>query len=451
MERLFGTDGLRGEAGRFPLDSATVHRLGLSLADVLRRDHGHEEPALVVGWDGRESGPPIVAALEAGFSAAGGKVRLAGLLPTPGVAFLTRDLGLDAGISVSASHNPWHDNGIKIFSPTGEKLPAEEEEELEAALHVRAEVPTLPCIPSPAEPQLAERYRRYLSDADGNPDLRGLTILVDAANGAASLLAPRLFSALGANVIAECVSPDGRNINAGCGALHPERLVRRVVEEKADLGIALDGDADRLMMVDGDGEIWDGDDLLYLCAKDLASRGELEPRVVVATVMSNFALERALAADGIPLVRTAVGDKHVWAEMVRLGAHVGGEQSGHLIFRPEATTGDGLLAALRVASVVVRSGRRLSEHRALRKLPQILRNVRVSRRIPLAEVPEISDQIRRAEQRLLGRGRVLVRYSGTEPLLRIMVEGEELGEVEEIVAAIAASAESALGAVVPAA
>lgn len=447
-QKLFGTDGVRGRAGEFPLDLQTVEAIGYFLAQILRRDRKVDRPRVVVAWDGRESGPGLATALAAGLRRGNGEMLFAGLLPTPGVAYLTRLLGADAGISISASHNPWQDNGIKIFSPSGEKLPSSEEQEIESHL-LDGDRPVEPVPASspapPVDPSLEQAYVRFLADSDGNPDLAGLTIVVDAANGAASSIAPRLFETLGARVIADAVSPDGRNINDGVGALHPERLAARVKDTGADLGVALDGDADRLIMVDSRGEIWDGDDILHLSARDLQQRGELTPAVVVATVMSNFALEEELDRLGVELVRTPVGDKYVWAEMVRLGAHLGGEQSGHLIFRPEATTGDGLLAALRVAAIVVASGRRLSEHRALRKLPQLLRNVRVAERRPLEEVPEISAELAEARQRLEGQGRLLVRYSGTEPLIRVMAEGRDETEVREIVDRLVGRIASSLG------
>jgi len=447
-ERLFGTDGVRGEAGLYPLDPETVESIGYILGQVLIRDRAIHNPVLIIGWDGRESGPGIVASLDAGFRRSGGTVMFAGLIPTPGIAFLTRVRGAAAGISVSASHNPYQDNGIKIFSSTGEKLPAAEELEIEERLIAGGDRRSggFPKAPHPpeADPALVESYLKFLSESDGNPDLRGLKILVDAANGAASEIAPRLFETLGAQVIVDAAAPNGRNINDGVGALHPGRLSSRVMEVGADLGIALDGDADRLVMVDATGGIWDGDDLLYLCADALLREGKLSPKLVVATVMSNFALESSLAAIGVELDRTPVGDKWVWAEMVRRNAQIGGEQSGHLIFRPLATTGDGLLAAMRVADIVVASKRPMAELRVLRKLPQLMKNVRVGRRVSFDQVPQVAEEIAAAERRLAGRGRVLVRYSGTEPLIRVMAEGANVAEVEEIVDLIVHSIENTL-------
>jgi len=444
--KLFGTDGVRGRPGVFPLDDDTVETLGFFLAGVLARDRGVGRPAVVVGWDGRESGPRLVSALAAGVRRGGGEIRFAGLVPTPAVAFLTRSLEADAGISVSASHNPFHDNGIKIFSASGEKLPDAEEAEIEDHL-LAGDRPDggLPAIGGPPEPELrlAEAYADFLSR--GEPRLDGLTVVVDAANGASSLLAPAVFERLGARVVADGVSPDGRNINDGVGALHPPRLAKRVVAEGADLGIALDGDADRIIVADSRGTIWDGDDLLHLLAVERLREGTLEPRVVVATVMSNFALEAAMGRLGVELIRTPVGDRHVWAAMKRHDARLGGEQSGHIIFRPRATTGDGLLTGIEVARILARLGRPLRELGPLDKLPQILKNVRVRDRVPIDQVAPLSAEIERARARLEGHGRVLVRYSGTEPLLRIMVEGEHPEEIEAVLTALVDRVSESLG------
>jgi len=439
MRRLFGTDGIRGVAGEPPLDGATVSRVGAALVASLAAA-GAPRPRLVVGGDTRESTAGIVAALAGGVAAAGGQVIAAGVLPTPAVAHLTRALGAEAGVVVSASHNPWRDNGVKIFSSEGRKLP----DQVEAAIERRIEesLPAAPRAVTP-DPALAQHYVEHLAGTLPHR-LDGLTVVVDAANGAASEAAPAAFRAAGARVIPLAVSPDGRNINDGCGALHPEAMARAVTASGADLGIALDGDADRIVLADGEGRLLDGDDILYLWVVEMAREGR-KPEAVVGTVMSNFGFERALSDLGVRLLRAAVGDRYVVEEMERSGAVLGGEPSGHLIRSDLSTTGDGTLTGLHLAALAAASGTPLSAQPRFAKTPQILRNVRVRGRLPLEEVPEFAEAVRRGEARLAGRGRILIRYSGTEPLLRIMVEGEDALLVESLAGELSEAGRAALG------
>jgi phosphoglucosamine mutase len=439
MRRLFGTDGIRGVAGEPPLDGATVSRVGAALVASLAAA-GAPRPRLVVGGDTRESTAGIVAALAGGVAAAGGQVIAAGVLPTPAVAHLTRALGAEAGVVVSASHNPWRDNGVKIFSSEGRKLP----DQVEAAIERRIEesLPAAPRAVTP-DPALAQHYVEHLAGTLPHR-LDGLTVVVDAANGAASEAAPAAFRAAGARVIPLAVSPDGRNINDGCGALHPEAMARAVTASGADLGIALDGDADRIVLADGEGRLLDGDDILYLWVVEMAREGR-KPEAVVGTVMSNFGFERALSDLGVRLLRAAVGDRYVVEEMERSGAVLGGEPSGHLIRSDLSTTGDGTLTGLHLAALAAASGTPLSAQPRFAKTPQILRNVRVRCRLPLEEVPEFAEAVRRGEARLAGRGRILIRYSGTEPLLRIMVEGEDAHLVESLAGELSEAGRTALG------
>jgi phosphoglucosamine mutase len=343
-------------------------------------------------------------------------------------------------VVVSASHNPWRDNGVKIFSSEGRKLP----DQVEAAIERRIEesLPAAPRAVTP-DPALAQHYVEHLAGTLPHR-LDGLTVVVDAANGAASEAAPAAFRAAGARVIPLAVSPDGRNINDGCGALHPEAMARAVTASGADLGIALDGDADRIVLADGEGRLLDGDDILYLWVVEMAREGR-KPEAVVGTVMSNFGFERALSDLGVRLLRAAVGDRYVVEEMERSGAVLGGEPSGHLIRSDLSTTGDGTLTGLHLAALAAASGTPLSAQPRFAKTPQILRNVRVRCRLPLEEVPEFAEAVRRGEARLAGRGRILIRYSGTEPLLRIMVEGEDAHLVESLAGELSEAGRTALG------
>jgi phosphoglucosamine mutase len=437
MRQLFGTDGIRGTAGEPPLDEATVSRVGAALAASL----GHPGPSVVVGCDTRESSAGIVEALAGGLAKAGGTVRYAGVVPTPAVAWLTRALGADAGVVVSASHNPWKDNGIKVFSSEGRKLP--DEVELEIERHIEEAAPA-PRSAVRAERELARAYVDHLVSTLPHR-LDGLTVVVDAAHGAAHDVAPAAFAAAGAKVVARCVAPDGRNINEGCGALHPDGMRGAVLEAAADLGIALDGDADRIIVADDAGTFLDGDDVLYLWTLELEREGK-RPGIVVGTVMSNWGFENALAERNVTLRRAAVGDRYVVEEMERSGAILGGEPSGHLIRADLTTTGDGTLTGLHLAALVAASGKKLSEQPRFVHTPQVLKNVRVRSRVPFDEIPGFPDARRAAEEAMSGRGRILLRYSGTEALARVMVEGADAALVESVAARLAEKIAARLGA-----
>jgi phosphoglucosamine mutase len=441
MRALFGTDGIRGRAGEFPLDPATVSRVGGALASVLRETGRPSPLTVVLGCDTRVSSPGIVAALSGGLIAAGAGVRFAGVVPTPAVAHLVRSLGADAGISISASHNPWPDNGIKVFSSEGRKLPDALEAEIERRIATAAPAEPIP----PAEDSgLAELYETHLVETLPTR-LDGLKVVVDCANGAAFRVAPEAFRRAGAEVVPLAAAPDGRNINEGCGALHPEAMANAVVRSGAHLGLALDGDADRAILADGEGRLLDGDDVLLLWALELEREGK-KPGSVVGTVMSNWGLEEALAARGIRLVRAAVGDRYVVEEMERHSSLLGGEQSGHLIRADLTTTGDGTLTGLHVAAVVAATGVPLASGARFTRAPQVLRNVKVREKVPFERVPGFPHLVAGAENRIAGSGRILVRYSGTELLARVMVEGTERGTVESIADELAGALQGALGA-----
>ncbi len=442
--KLFGTDGLRGKADEFPLDPASVRLLGRELG---RRLTGSRAARVVLGGDTRESTPAIVADLAAGLREAGCGVASAGVITTPGVAELVLEIGAAAGVAVSASHNPYEDNGIKIFGPDGRKWPDTEEEYLEKKLvdgmGAGAPEPT-PAPPDP-DPGLIATYVSRLK-AGAPADLEGLPVLLDAGNGAAFQIGPRAFHRAGARVTAIHDAPDGRNINRGCGALHPETMAAMTRDEGAELGVAFDGDADRAIFADETGRILDGDDVLWIVACDWKSKGKLPPGGVVGTVMSNYGLEAALRQEGIAFARAAVGDRNVARLMDESGAALGGETSGHTLLAPLSPAGDGILTALVVAAIVKEAGRKLSQLATLEKMPQTLRNVRVARRVPIEEEAGIAGALARAQDALRSRGRVFIRYSGTEPLLRILVEGPEGREVHAIADELEAAARSALGA-----
>jgi len=441
--KLFGTDGLRGRADEFPLDSPSVQLLGRELG---RRLDGASPPRVVLGGDTRESTPRIVADLAAGLADAGCGVASAGVIPTPGVAELVLEIGARAGIAVSASHNPYQDNGIKIFGSDGRKWPDAEEEHLERKLveAMGSGAPEATPAPPDPDPGLIATYVSRLR-AGVPTDLEGLPVLLDAGNGAAFQIGPRVLHRAGARVTAIHDAPDGRNINAGCGALHPGGMAAMTREANVAFGVAFDGDADRAIFADENGRVLDGDDVLWIVACDWRRRGRLGAGGVVGTVMSNYGLEAALRREGIPFARAAVGDRNVAKLMDETGASLGGETSGHTLFAPLSPAGDGILTALVVAGIVKESGRRLSELATLEKMPQTLRNIRVARRVPLEESEGIASAVARAEQALRTRGRVFLRYSGTEPLLRILVEGPEGREVHEIADALEAAARTALG------
>ncbi|MCL4401743.1 MAG: phosphoglucosamine mutase [Acidobacteria bacterium] len=439
---LFGTDGIRGVAGESPLDPATVFAFGLALGGDLRA-HG-DDPEVLLGRDTRESGPWIAETVAGGLARQGIRVRDAGIVTTPGVAYLTRTGPFAAGVMISASHNPYQDNGIKVFGHSGFKLPDDEEHGIEQEI--------FRLLDGGVEPQrrklesdagLDELYLQYLIGTVTTL-LNGMRLVVDCGNGAAYQLAPDLFRRLGADVQRVSCTPDGRNINLNCGALHVGNLRRAVLEAKAAAGVAFDGDADRAILVSGSGNIVNGDAMLLLAARWLKGQDRLPGSTVVATVMSNLGLEKALEHEDIRLLRTPVGDKYVLEEMVRTGAMLGGEQSGHVIFREWATTGDGMLTALRVLEIAAKTGSTLDELSAgLVIYPQKLVNVRVRERRPLAEIPAVREAIERCQKDL--DGRVLVRYSGTEPLVRIMVEAAGLEQVEACAAHIAEVIEREIG------
>ncbi len=441
--KLFGTDGIRGRADAFPLDPASVRRLGSELG---RRLAGARATRVVVGGDTRESTPRILADLAAGLRDAGCGVAPAGVITTPGVAELVLEIGAAAGVAVSASHNPWHDNGIKIFGPDGRKWPDAEEAHLERTLLENRGTGEPPATPEPPDPDpgLIATYVSRLK-AGVPADLAGLPVLLDAGNGAAFEIGPRTLRRAGAAVTAIHIAPDGRNINDGCGALHPETMAKAVREANVALGVAFDGDADRAIFADETGRILDGDDVLWIAACDWKRKGLLTDGGVVGTVMSNFGLEAALRREGIAFSRAAVGDRHVARRMDETGAVLGGETSGHTLFAPLSPAGDGILTALVIAAIVRETGVPLSRLATLEKMPQTLRNLRVARRVPLEEADGIGRAVARAEDALRGRGRVFLRYSGTEPLLRILVEGPEGREVHAIADELEAAVRSALG------
>ena len=438
-KQLFGTDGIRGVAGEYPLDAATVYAFGVALADdALLHREGGESPRILIGMDTRESGSWIAGTVAGGLASRGVQCDFAGVITTPGVAYLTRRGPYAAGVMISASHNPFQDNGLKVFGHSGFKLPDSEEHEIEnEILRLREAGLTPQSVELKTDESLDGQYVEYLLSTV-NARFDGMRIVADCGNGAAYALAPKLLRELGAEVIVLNAAPDGRNINLNCGALHVERLRDAVIANQAGFGVAFDGDADRAIFVARSGKIVDGDAVLLMAGRTLRATGKLPGDTVVATVMSNLGLERALAASGIRMTRTPVGDKYVLEEMVRLDAALGGEQSGHVIFREFATTGDGLLTALRVFEIAKLAGKGLDELTAdLQVYPQRLVNIRVREKKGLLERPAVADEIRRVEEAFGSAGRVLVRFSGTEPLARVMVEGPDLAQVERFSASIA--------------
>lgn len=443
--RLFGTDGVRGIANAEPLTPELAYRIGRVAAAYLveRGGRAGSRPAILVGRDTRLSGPLLEQAFVAGVLSTGVDAWVAGVLPTPAVATLTRLLGARGGVVLSASHNPFEDNGIKIFSGEGGKLPDAWEDEIEARLHGSDRAPRPTGAGVGRLRPVARAEARYLEAlrATWPPglDLRGLRLVLDCADGATYRVAPRLFRRLGAEVVALGVRPTGTNINRGGGALHPERLQARVRAWGSAVGLAFDGDGDRLITVDEGGEVRDGDHLLAVCARALQARGGLRGGVVVSTVMANLGLERALRQMGVGMVRTPVGDRYVLEEMQRLGANLGGEQSGHLIFLDHVTTGDGLVSALQVLRVLRETGRPLAAlAAAITKVPQVLVNVPVRAKPPLESLPGLRPIVGDWEKKLEGRARILVRYSGTEPLARVMVEGDDQMTIEKVAQEVAA-------------
>jgi len=449
MKALFGTDGIRGEAGQFPLDPATVSAIGFSLASHLAERTPTQQ--IVIGRDTRESGESIERALIAGAARAGAKCLSAGVITTPGVAFLTRKTEASAGVVISASHNPYQDNGIKIFAPSGQKMDDSVERQIEADIFGNNQPfetqPGSAARSAEIENQLHEDYLSFLADDIGNGlTLDGLTIAIDCANGASSAFAPVLFERLGARVIAINTSPDGRNINLNCGSLHIDPLREKVIRERADLGVAFDGDADRSLFIDGNGHFVDGDATLWALASHLQSHGKLKDNVVVATVMSNIGLEIALRSAGIGLVRTDVGDKYVLEELLQRRASLGGEQSGHIIMPELSLAGDGMITALCLLRALCESRKALAEMTAgFRQYPQILVNVRVREKVPFGELATVQKAVAEVEELLSQKGRLLLRYSGTEKLARVMIEGENQNQIEEYAARIARAIEGEIG------
>jgi phosphoglucosamine mutase len=440
MARLFGTDGVRGKAGEYPLDVATVRRIGAALVRTLRR--GTEPVKFLVGRDTRESGEWIEREFAFGVRSQGGTSISAGIIPTPAIAYLTPRMSYTAGVVISASHNPFGDNGIKVFSGAGEKFTEVLEAQVEAVIADQSwSVP-----PGTADEVEQVDYRseyiahlRPIVGADARA--RALRVAIDCANGATTTVAPRLFEELGIETRCVGCQPDGRNINLNCGSTHPELLAKTVVAGGYDLGIAYDGDGDRAMFVDAAGKVVDGDAVMLMCAKHLKSERRLKGDAIVATVMSNIGLEIALRDAGIDMVRCAVGDKYVMEEMMRRDLALGGEQSGHIIFSEYLFTGDGLATSLNVLRTILATGRTLGELASeLVVFPQVLMNLRVHQKVDLKTVPEIAAVIADVESRLAGNGRLLVRYSGTEPLLRVMLEGRDEAEIrrwgQEIIDAV---------------
>ena len=450
--QLFGTDGIRGVAGEFPLTRDSVYWIGRALGHDLLRVN--PKPRVVIGQDTRASSQWIADRFVEGTASVGVAARSAGVITTPGVAFLARSQGFDAGVVISASHNPWTDNGIKVFSGDGYKLPDSRELAIEKEIFTLLQdsdaVPgtsaTAPTVPG--EESLRQAYVHWLA-AGATANLTGLRVAVDCANGAAAAEAPELFKALKINATFLHCSPDGQNINESCGALHPEAVAHFVAENrgKFDLGVTFDGDADRALFCDAEGRVVNGDAVLLLAARDMQARGKLANNTVVATTMSNMGLEIALKRSGISMLRANVGDKYVLEEMQRVGATLGGEQSGHILFRDgEATTGDGMMTALRVLEVLVRSRQSLAELvRDLKVFPQTIRNIRVREKKPFSQTPAVEAAIKSGEQELNGNGRVVVRYSGTESLARVMIEAESKEQMDRIAGSIVEAIQRALG------
>jgi phosphoglucosamine mutase len=440
MARLFGTDGVRGKAGEYPLDVPTVRRIGAALVRTLRR--GSEPARFLAGRDTRESGDWIERELAFGVRSQGGTLISAGIIPTPAIAYLTPRMSYTAGAVISASHNPFEDNGIKVFSGAGEKFTEALESQVEAVIADQSwSVPAGDAGDVERADYRAE-YIAHLGPILGSDArARSLRVVIDCANGATTTVAPRLFQELGIDTSRVGCEPDGRNINLNCGSTSPGLLARTVVAGGYDLGIAYDGDGDRAMFVDGAGRVVDGDAVMLMCAKHMKTEGRLKGNAIVATVMSNIGLEIALRDAGIGMVRCAVGDKYVMEEMMRRDLALGGEQSGHIIFSEYLFTGDGLATSLNVLRTVVATGRTLGELASdLVVFPQVLMNLRVQQKVDLKTVPEVAAVIAGVESRLAGNGRLLVRYSGTEPLLRVMLEGRDEAEIrrwgQEIIDAV---------------
>jgi phosphoglucosamine mutase len=434
MRKLFGTDGIRAVAGEAPLDAPTIFATGLALASTLK--HLHSVPRVLLGADTRESSPWISAVIAAGLERGGAEVLNAGVITTPGVAYLTRQHRYAAGVVISASHNPWQDNGIKVFGGDGYKLPDSTEMEIEAEIFRRLKEGASPEINGlsapPANKDFRQEYEAFLRNVVPGLNLAGKKIVIDCANGAAAVIAAELFTSFGGEIHLTHVTPNGRNINDNCGALHPETVAQETKSLGADLGITFDGDADRALFADAHGRVVNGDGVMLVAARDMQAKAELAGDLVVATTMSNMGLEAALRSSGIRMFRAPVGDKYVLEMMQKHHASLGGEQSGHILFLGRATTGDGLLTALVLLDTLARSGKPLHELLSdLRVFPQVIVNVRVREKRPLDEIPSVVESIQQAETDLHGNGRVVVRYSGTEALARVMIEAESEQQMRE--------------------
>ena len=434
MKKLFGTDGMRGEAGVFPLDAKTIEIVGNSLARQFQEKLGRK-PSFVTGRDTRESGAWIEKAFHTGAGAEDATCESAEIITTPGIAFLTKKFDFDAGIVISASHNPFRDNGIKIFLPTGRKIDEAIERQIEKDIFdnskFKIQNSKIDVVDNSKSSEFQDLYLNYLGEEFKNLSLENSKIVLDCANGAASSLAPKLFHKFGAKLIIINDAPDGENINENCGSLHLENLQKRVLDEEADFGVAFDGDADRSLFVDEKGNLVDGDAVLWIMANHLQEAGKLNNQTVVATVMSNIGLEIALGSKNIKLVRTAVGDKYVLQELLDTNSSVGGEQSGHIIFPFHSLVGDGMLTTLFLLEAMMAKDKSLSEMtEGFTKFPQILVNVKVREKLPFESVAEIAEAAAKLEEELGAKGRLLLRYSGTENLARVMIEGKNQAEIE---------------------
>jgi len=444
MSRLFGTDGVRGTAGEYPLDHETVARLGAALVRSMGSATGLR---FLAGRDTRESGEWIERELARGVRSEGGAITTAGVIPTPAIAYVTRTMGFDAGFVISASHNPFHDNGIKIFSGRGEKFTESLEREIEAIIADPSWQVAGSADAAVSETNVVDAYIAHARLSFPEPHRLGkFRMAIDTANGATTPVAPRLFRELGYDVEILGAQPDGRNINLNCGSTHPEQLMKAVVDRGCRMGVAFDGDGDRAIFVDAQGRIVDGDAVLLMCGRHMKAQDRLNGNAIVATVMSNIGLEIALRASGIELVRCAVGDKYVMEEMVNRGFSLGGEQSGHVIFSEHLFTGDGIATALQVLRLMAETGRELGDLASqLVSYPQVLVNVRVREKQDLATVAPVARAMKDVERRLAGEGRLLVRYSGTEPLLRVMIEGRDQQEIQSWAAEIVGVVKECLG------
>jgi len=447
MRELFGTDGVRGIAGEYPLDLSTLYKLGKAVVRSGKR-------SILIGRDTRASGLWIENVLQQAIVWQGGMVTLADVITTPGVAILSRDVPFDAGIVISASHNPYQDNGIKIFSSSGIKLTDEEEEWIEEEVAGDSNSDPLPLVAKDRSQEeiitfnreLVGRYIDFLRRVSAVGVLKSLKIVLDCAHGAAYHIAPQVFRELGAEVVVLNAEPNGRNINLDCGAVYPQGMAQAVVDSQASLGVAFDGDCDRAIFCDAKGNILDGDYTLFILARFFQQRGQLESGCVVSTVMANKGLEVALKKERIRMLRTQVGDRYVLGEMLRGNHALGGEQSGHLIMRANSLVGDGILSALKISQILLEEGGSLDDlARGFKKFPQILINVRVRKKRDYSKIAEIQKEIEAASKNLGERGRVVIRYSGTEPLVRIMLEGEKETEIKKYAETIAARFQEKLG------